>query len=258
MVVGGDADRGAGGGAGEEAGVAEPLAARERLGEAPPDEQGTASEGGAVVGPVHVPALGEAYAVHAVGGKGEGGAHSPEMAELAVNDDVADGEACGLAEVGAVDRGCRVEPTHEFGEGLGAADAAGGERGRDDDTRVCEVRRDDMEGDPCHGASGIGYGIGRGEPGREEETEDGGKGERREGKVFAACSAWEGDRPPPAFLQSRMSSRFQPKASSKQSPEMRAEFTASSRRVHQTWSPASCLPRGAEMSAWTQLAQVGT
>jgi len=180
------------------------------------------------------------------------------MDEFAVNENVTDGPVSGLAEVGPVDGGRRLEPMNEVGEVLGAADAAGGERGRDDDAGIVEVYLYDVQRGAGRGAARIGYRIGRGELGGKEETEKSGKRQKSEGEGSSACPTGEEGRMPAAFFQSRMSSRFQPKASSKQSPATWEEPMASSRRVHQTWSPASCLPRGGEMSACAQLAQVGT
>jgi len=231
MVILGYADGGAGRGAGEDGGIAEALASGEGLGEAVPDEEGAAGEGGAVLRPVDVAALGEADEVDAVGSEGGGGADAAEVRELAVDNDIGNRPEVALAKEGAVDGGRGAEALDEGGEGFAPADASGGDGGRDGDAPVVEVRVDDMELDAADAPAGIGDGLGR-------ACERGGRDEQQQCRY---------DEEP--TVQSRMSSRFQPNASSKQSLAIWVEGTASLRSAHQTSSGVMVWPAGGKIPA---------
>jgi hypothetical protein len=139
-------------------------------------------------------ALREADSIHSVACEGDGGAHAAEVDQPAVDDDIADRPEAGLPEEGAVDGRGGAEPVKEADEALAPADAAGRHRGRDDNTPVVEVDLDDVERRVADAAEVVADWVGRG--GRRQRQPD------RE------------QQPGQAAPQSRMSSRFQPKASS--------------------------------------------
>jgi len=178
-----------------------------------------------------VAALGEADEIDAVGSEGGGGADAAEVDELAVDKDVGDRLEVAFAKEGAVDGGRGAEALDETGEGFAPADASGGDGGGDDDAPVVEVRVDNMELDAADAPAGIGDRLGR-------AGALGGRDEQQQCRY---------DEEP--TVQSRMSSRFQPKASSKQSPATWEEGTASLRSVHQTSSGVMVWPAGGKIPA---------